>query len=308
LLAADGVALLSEADAMRARSIAFSAALDELASLFHRIAIAQAVPDATDAMDDAPVIASYATRMTAETVQLAYQICVQGRADLALAPDEATGFTMTLLRLLAFEPAQGGAAAIAGGRSRQSASSPATTEATRLAVAEPAAVTLPVAAIATMPPSATQPVSMRIEEAAPDIVAPASGRTRSLPIKSAEWPAFVASLKLGGIVGQLAAQTELIRCDGQELVLALPEAQRHLTDKPYVDKLKTALDEAFGGKLRLTFELCSGVDASLAAQDKRERDERKAQTGAAFRDEPFVREVLARFDAKIRPGSIKPIS
>jgi len=58
----------------------------------------------------------------------------------------------------------------------------------------------------------------------------------------------------------------------------------------------------------LTFELCSGVDASLAAQDKRERDERKAQTEAAFRDEPFVREVLARFDAKIRPGSIKPIS
>jgi DNA polymerase-3 subunit gamma/tau len=119
LLAADGAALLAEADAMRARSIAFSAALDELASLFHRIAIAQVVPDATDAMDDAPVIASYATRMTAETVQLAYQICVQGRADLALAPDEATGFTMTLLRLLAFEPAQGGAAAIAGGKSRQ---------------------------------------------------------------------------------------------------------------------------------------------------------------------------------------------
>ena len=40
-----------------------------------------------------------------EAVQLAYQICVQGRADLALAPDEAMGFSMTLLRLLAFEPA-----------------------------------------------------------------------------------------------------------------------------------------------------------------------------------------------------------
>src|SRR5439155_5713503 len=94
-----------EADAMRERSIAFAAALDELASLFHRIAIAQVVPDATEALDDAAMIANYASKMTGETVQLAYQICVQGQADLALAPDEATGFTMTLLRLLAFEPA-----------------------------------------------------------------------------------------------------------------------------------------------------------------------------------------------------------
>jgi DNA polymerase-3 subunit gamma/tau len=152
-----------------------------------------------------------------------------------------------------------------------------------------------------------QSASIPIADSTPDIFAPASGQARALPISSEEWPAFVASLKLVGIVGQLAAQTELIRCEGRELVLALPEAQRHLADKPYVDKLKTVLDEALGGKVRLTLELCSGVDASLAAQDKRERDERKAQTEAAFRDEPFVREVLARFDAKIRPGSIKPV-
>ena len=56
--------------------------------------------------DDAERVAAYAARFTPETVQLAYQICAQGRADLALAPDEATGFAMTLLRLLAFEPAR----------------------------------------------------------------------------------------------------------------------------------------------------------------------------------------------------------
>jgi DNA polymerase-3 subunit gamma/tau len=286
LLAGDGAALLAEADAMRARSIAFAAALDELASLFHRIAIAQVVPDATETMDDAALIANYATKMTTETVQLAYQICVQGRADLALAPDEATGFAMTLLRLLAFEPTAGGATAIAGSDAPRRTSSPlpSVTEGSRLAVAEPTA-----AAVAQIP-------------------SPASRPARSLPIAGAEWPAFVASLKLGGIVGQLAAQTELVRCEGRELVLALPEAQRHLTDKAYVDKLKVALDEATGSKLRLTFELCSGVDASLAAQDKREREERKAREEAAFADEPFVREVLARFDARIRPGSVKPIS
>src|SRR6266542_2906417 len=94
---------------MGARSIAFADALDELASLFHRIAIVQTVPGAgvADADVDAERIAAFAAQMTPEDVQLAYQICVQGRADLALAPDEATGFSMTLLRLLAFAPGGG---------------------------------------------------------------------------------------------------------------------------------------------------------------------------------------------------------
>ena len=76
-------------------------------ALFHRIAVAQTVAGAADALPDAARIAGYATAFTPDAVQLAYQICVQGRADLALAPDEPTGFAMTLLRLLAFEPGAG---------------------------------------------------------------------------------------------------------------------------------------------------------------------------------------------------------
>jgi len=90
-------------------------------------------------------------------------------------------------------------------------------------------------------------------------------------------------------------------------VLAVPEAQRHLTDKAYADKLKAVLDEATGTRVRLTFEFSPGGDASLAAQAKRERAEQKARTEAQFRDEPFVRDVVARFDAKINPDSIKPV-
>src|SRR5262249_41227459 len=105
LLASDGRTLLAEVDAMAARSIAFPAALEELASLFHRIAIVQTVPDSATTIEDIDRVRGFAERLTPESVQLAYQICVQGRADLALAPDETTGFSMTLLRLLAFEPA-----------------------------------------------------------------------------------------------------------------------------------------------------------------------------------------------------------
>ena len=107
LLAADGPALLAEAKALAERSLSLSSALDELASLFHRIAVAQTVPETAEALIDAENVVRYAAALSPEAVQLAYQICVQGRADLALAPDESTGFAMTLLRLLAFEPATG---------------------------------------------------------------------------------------------------------------------------------------------------------------------------------------------------------
>src|SRR5438105_980902 len=105
LIAADGPGLLAEARALTERSLSLPSALDELAALFHRIAIAQTVPETVDALADADRVASYAKAFSAESVQLAYQICVQGCADPALAPDEPTGFAMTLLRLLAFERA-----------------------------------------------------------------------------------------------------------------------------------------------------------------------------------------------------------
>ena len=104
LIARDGPALLGEARALAERSVSLVNALEELAALFHRIAVCQTVPEAAEALPDTARVKALARAFAPESVQLAYQICVQGRADLALAPDEATGFSMTLLRLLAFEP------------------------------------------------------------------------------------------------------------------------------------------------------------------------------------------------------------
>jgi DNA polymerase-3 subunit gamma/tau len=285
LTAGDGPALIAEADALAARGAAFAPALEELASLFHRIAVAQTVPQAIDTMDDGARISALAASMAPENVQLAYQICVQGRADLALAPDEATGFSMTLLRLLAFEPTRGSA---------PHAVSPVH------ATAPPARAT----------PSAAPPrASGAAASVAVVAAAPAEARaTVTLPTDVAEWPAFVASLKLPPIAAQLAAQTELKSVAGNVLTLALPAAHKHLADRAYSDKLKLALDQATGRKWLLAFEVGAVAESSLAAQEKRARSEQQAKSEAAFRDEPFVRDVLERFDAKIRPDSIKPVS
>ena len=110
------------------------------------------------------------------------------------------------------------------------------------------------------------------------------------------------------MAAQIAAQTELKSLVGNALTLALPASHKHLADKAYADKLKTALEAATGRKLLLAFEVGEATDASLAAKEKKLRAEAKAQGEQAFRDEPFVRDLLSRFDARIKPDTIAPLS
>ena len=159
LAADDGAALLAVADDMAARSLSYNAALQDLGSLLHRLALAQSVPAAL--ADDVPErehILRLAQVFEPEEVQLYYQIAVHGRNELGLAPDEYAGFTMTLLRMLAFRPgampreqAPAPMAAVAAAPVR--AAAPAR-QAAAVAEAAPARTTVPAepAAAAKAPP------------------------------------------------------------------------------------------------------------------------------------------------------------
>jgi DNA polymerase-3 subunit gamma/tau len=305
LLGNDGAALLAEADRLAAAGHAFAPALDELALLFHRVAVVQAVPGAPGG-DDGERVADYAARMAPESVQLAYQIAVQGRADLALAPDEATGFSMTLLRLLAFEPLH----------DDEATRTPTPSEAVRATPADRSpgvdrnvvdrnvvamrTADAPAKARAAAPPPTDEPVNG---------VAPARHSADTprvtLPESNADWPAFVAGLRLIGMAAQLAAQSELKSVRGNALSLAIPATHKHLADKAYADKLKAALEAATGRKLLLAFEIGENSDGSLAAIARREREQARAEGEAAFRSEPFVRDLVARFDATVRVETIE---
>ncbi len=344
----DGAALLAESDALASRGLASALALDEVASLFHRIAIAQVVPAAAGSFDDAERVNGFAARFTPEAVQLHYQIAVQGRADLALAPDEATGVAMALLRMLAFAPGgddaapAGTAAATAPSRdtpspSRSSSSAGAPRGGSpRAAAPSPAAPSPPAPRVVSSSASAGSPTgsspragspvataaSVTATEsasasaaaagatdaaAAPDPAAAPAG-PRLLPEDPAAWPAFVASLRLTGMAAQLAAQSGLVSVAGNMLTLALPVSARHLTDKVFSDKLKAALEQATGRKLLLAFSVGAPAVASLAATERRERAEAQSEREAAFRDEPFVRDLVARFDAEVKSDTIAPLA
>ncbi|MDD2670634.1 DNA polymerase III subunit gamma/tau [Zoogloea sp.] len=164
LRAHDVQALMAAVDAMEARSLSFDSALQSLSSLIHRIALCQLAPTALTDEFEAARLAPYAEAFDPEFLQLAYQIAIHGRDELALAPDEVSGFSMTLLRLFAFRPEQpaalGGVLAAGGGQGQARqvpAEAPQATSASAPRILPaPAAVRSPMPAAVVPPPRAPE--------------------------------------------------------------------------------------------------------------------------------------------------------
>ncbi|MDE2401739.1 MAG: DNA polymerase III subunit gamma/tau [Burkholderiales bacterium] len=110
--ASDGASLVAAVDTLRELGLSASGTLEELATALQRMALIQAVPQAADPSDpDGALWQSLAGLLAPDETQLFYSLALQGRAELALAPDEYSGLLMLLLRLLAFKPR----AAVEGG-------------------------------------------------------------------------------------------------------------------------------------------------------------------------------------------------
>lgn len=186
LLAQDGADLMAVADEMASRSLSYNGALQDLGTLLHRIALAQSVPSAVP--QDLPElndILRLAQAFDAQEVQLYYQIAVHGRNEIGLAPDEYAGFTMTLLRMLAFRPGQGGAELPP---SAPAASAPGHAPAARAAAVAAASH----AAVAPARPAAPPPAA----HAAPAAAAPAvPGPSSPAPAMTSARAAINAALE-----------------------------------------------------------------------------------------------------------------
>jgi DNA polymerase-3 subunit gamma/tau len=272
----DGVRMIELADQMQARSLSFESALQELATLLHRLALIQQIAQVAAPDDpDHDRVVGLAQRFAAPDLQLYYQIAVQGRADLWLAPDEYAGFTMALLRMLAFAPADQSAAPA------QPAGSAPTT------------------------PRAAAPGRPAAKAPAAGGGAPQRSAVAAQPVQ--DWPVLVASLKLGGMARMLAQHCELIRADASRMELRLPEAHRHLLEKTYRDKLQAALEERFERRIVLEIALGEATGTSPAALEDQERQARQRQAVESIDRDPFVRELVENFDARVADESIRPV-
>lgn len=301
LLANDGNSLINQAKAMEERSISFDAALNDFAQLLHQIAVAQTVPESVaNDLPEREALFSLAQRIPAETLQLYYQIALLGRRDLGLAPDEFAGFTMSMLRMLAFTPSE---------NSTQKAKPAAPVNHARAA-----------AATIAIPPieSATKTATVAVTESTPatsiitdnTIATPMDDDAVAAPRTSGSsfngnWRALVDALKLG-LARELAKHCELVAYDEDSITLNVPESQKHLVSANYQEKLTTAICQHFDRKIKLQFGI-GGTGNTPAKQISQEKAQAQANAETAIEEDSFVQALINDFGATIIPNSIKPI-
>ena len=281
----DGAGTVREAERIASRSISLDSALEEIAAILHRVALAQAGVDPSADDPDAPRVAALARRLDAGPVQVMYQIAVLGRRDLPLAPDEFAGFSMALLRMLSFaQPSPGARPALEGAAAKAPA----------------AKARSPQAAAQVQGAAGAQP-----QVAPPQEEAPAPVAVRAEPFDG-DWPAFVERLGLTGMAGMVARHGELASYENGRLELVVPESHRMYAERAYQEKLKAALAPHFGAGFRLAVRVGDTAGTSVAAAKSREMAARQADAAEAIEDDPFVRDLVRDLGAEVVPSSIRP--
>ena len=291
LVNGDAKALLAEIAGLGERSVSFELTLKDLAGVLARVALVQSA--GIDAVEgaDAARIAEIAAQLSSDDVQLFYQIALLGRRDLALAPDEQSGFTMTLLRMLAFmaKPKE---------KSKENLKEMDGGGKTSINYSDRVSARKPISAgVSESTPSKGS--SSKAFEAAPALKADAT------PF-AGDWPAYVASQNMSGMAGMLARQCAFKSFDGGVLELSLPDQHKHLAEKPYQDKLKIALASQFGANVRFNIKIGGLAGVSLAATEDRVRSQQQADAEAAIDADPFIKNLQQDFGAEINRAGIRP--
>jgi DNA polymerase-3 subunit gamma/tau len=287
LLAQDGGALIEKAKQMEARSISFEAALNDLANLLHQIAIAQTVPDSiANDLPERAILLDLAAKLSPETLQLYYQITLLGRRDIGLAPDEYAGFTMTLLRMLAFSPTEKLTEKVPERTSAKPAEYIQTVAPTKVAQPEK---------------TETEPLKQIESDALEANIHKASG---SLEFDG-NWRNLVENKLKLGLARALAQNCELMSYDENSFTLRVAENQKHLVSASYQDKLSSAINDFFGKKIRLNVEIDAEANTP-AKQNATEKANVQSGAEAAIMGDPFVQDLMQKFGAQIIPNSIKP--
>ena len=287
----DGQKVIEIAKHMDERNLSFEAALNDLANLIQIISVTQAIPESLEVsyLDRDQVIA-LSKKISAEQLQLLYQITILGRRDLYLAPDEYAGFTMTLLRMLSFAPQD---ALIA--KNPAIAKNDVAHSATKI---ESAAISKDVS-------SETFEIKKKIEvtHEIDEAISNKEISKEAVPFNG-NWRELVDQLKLG-LVKALAQQSELVSFKNNEIILSIADEHKHLLNEAYQKKLELSLSEHFSQRIKLVI-LQKGANNSPLKQKQEERSTLMKDTENAILQDQFVKSLLTEFNAEIIPSSIKP--
>ena len=287
----DAVALVQLIHRMKERALDYVAALDDLLLVLHDISLCHVAPDALDAKgSDTQKISGLAQKISVHDAQFFYQIGLYGKRDLALAPDPASGFEMTLLRMLAFRPVDD--QDTAGGATRSRAKS--------VLPEEPQTTATNEREKSRKPEIAAQPSPRR-----PDY----GGAGGTNLVNSDIWAAMVSDSTLEGVARELAMNMAPVEYDENVLTVTIDAAVSDLYNKDRQTLIENAVGEKVGRSLMLRL-LKSPEEPpeteTPVANRLRHAAEAKAEAYQTLMQDPTVQEVIERFDATVVPESVQP--
>ena len=318
LARSDGAAVVAISEGLRLNGLSAASALEDMSMVLQRMAVLQAVPSAAAESDDPDhqEMLRLSEAMPADETQLLYSLCLHGRTELGLAPDEYAALTMVLLRLLAFKPkahqaqevqqVQAPAAqkkTLATAPPSAAAAQPATSSPKPLAVDKPA-VELPVSE-ARMAPIQVKNLPVRqasepTERTAPKVlVVTEEGHFWTQTVRQ-----LVASEAVTALVRELALQSQLIARDTDQWHLRIDSES--LNQGTARERLQAALNSA-GYAVKLVVEIGKVTD-SPAQRNAADLAEKQKAAEDLIHSDPMVQAMVENFGAKIVPGTIKLIS
>jgi len=312
----DGPGLLAEISRIADFAPDYSIILADLLSLFHRVTMEQVVPGSADnALGDAAQVQSLARKLSAEDAQLFYQAALMGRKDLAITPDARMGFEMTLLRMLAFRPgsdrrgppAANSAGSVPDGEPRDEPEPEPEFEPAPEPLQEP----MPAAADAPLVPELSQKSAPVVDEAPePSLLegvkeTPAEPVPAALPEGEFVWERDFRSLGIVGMPGNLASHSTMSRA-GDIITLLIDTGHARLLNARHEEKILAALRNHFGDAIQLKIEQGDAGSHTPAAYEERQRKARQAAAEDSIRNDPLVKSIVERFEARVVEDSIRP--
>lgn len=298
----DGKELLAQAAEISAQGRDFNKALDALLSILQLLATLQMVPNLeADEFENYPHLKPLSDQISAEQVQLLYQIALHGKRDLPYAADPQSGFEMTLLRMLSFQPKKADAISTQDNSTVIQSSSPSTPV---IAKNHPQTDDL-------KPASTAENLSEIKEEPAELEQKQSEKIADDVSISAENWTEIISALKLSGITRQLADNAAFISFDKNKLQLSLANELAHLGSQKAQDRLQAALEKHLNQPVKLAFnDPSSAKQAGQTLADQRSKQEsiQKQQAVDAIHNDPAIDALKQSFDARIIESSIKPIN
>ena len=292
LASADGSVLIQRVQELAQQAPDFSAVLAEIITCLHYLALLKQVPEAYDFnMGDKERYFKLLESLSAEDIQLYYQIALHGRRDLPLAPDQRNGLEMVLLRMLAFRP-----------------------DDVRVKESPKPVTNNSIEKKQTNNVTETQPGDNINIDAAKSIVASSNATAPKelstlalLELSEINWHEVVAGLATVGILNQLVEHSAFIRIEGSQLYLAVAPSHSAMVTPERQLQLQDKLSTYFSETLKLNIEEKKIETETPAARNGRQQQERQTAAENSIVNDDNVKNIMDAFNTNVDIESVQAI-